>query len=312
MKSNHPFALFQLPPLARREALWGLFFLSPWIIGFLLFTFLPMVATLGFTFTNITLTQEEPVRFVGLRNYQQLLQDSQVWNSLLVTLRFGALSLPIGLALPLGLALLINSKYLKTPTLFRVLFYMPYVIPFVAGVFAWGGMLNPEQGWINMALKALGVQNPPYWVNDPVWVYPALVIIGLWGIGSSMIVNLASLQGIPTELYDAAKVDGAGWWSTLVNVTLPMISPVIFYSLTLGLVGVFQYFLVPLVLNNGTGAPGGATLFYNLYLYKTFFTFQNMSYGATLAWVLFGVILLVTAILFRTARHWVYYAGENR
>jgi len=299
-------------PLTRRETLIGLAFLSPWIIGFILFTLLPMLATLGFTFTNINLNQQESVRFVGLENYAMLLRDSQVWESLLVTLKFGAISLPIGLALPLFLAIILNSRHVKAQSFFRTMCYMPYVVPFVAGVFAWGGMLSPENGWINDALRAIGVANPPYWINDTTWVYPALVIMGVWGVGSSMIINLAGLQGIPTELYDAAKVDGAGWWATLFNVTLPMISPVIFYSLTLGIVGVFQYFLVPLVLNNGTGAPGGATMFYNLYLYKTFFTFQNMSYGAAQAWLLFIIILIITAILFKTSKYWVYYAGDGR
>src|SRR5262249_42620781 len=156
---------------------------------------------------------------------------------------------------------------------FRTLFYMPYIIPFVAALFAWQEMLNPETGWINAVLRAVGVANPPYWTNDTTWIYVALVVFSIWGIGSAMVINLASLQGIPTEMYDAAKVDGAGWWATLFNVTLPLMSPVIFYSLTLGIVELFQYFLVPLVLNNGTGAPGGTTLFYNLYLYKTFFTY---------------------------------------
>jgi len=306
------FTIFRLPPLARREALWGLTFLSPWLIGFLIFTLIPMVATLGFTFTNINLTQEEPLQFVGLTNYQRLFEDSQVWASLGVTLKFGIMALPVGLILPLGLAMLLNSRYVKAPVFFRTLFYMPYIIPFVAQVFAWAGMLNPESGWINEVLRAVGVQDPPYWVNDIQWVYPALVIMGIWGIGGGMVINLAALQGIPTELYDAAKVDGAGWWATLFNITLPMMSPVIFYTLTLGIVGVFQYFLVPLVLNQGTGAPGNATMFYNLYLYKTFFTFQNMSYGATLAWLLFVIILIVTGLLFRTARYWVYYAGETQ
>ena len=306
------FTIFRLPPLARREALWGLTFLSPWLIGFLIFTLIPMVATLGFTFTNINLTQEEPLQFVGLTNYQRLFEDSQVWASLGVTLKFGIMALPVGLILPFGLAMLLNSRYVKAPVFFRTLFYMPYIIPFVAQVFAWAGMLNPESGWINEVLRAVGVQDPPYWVNDIQWVYPALVIMGIWGIGGGMVINLAALQGIPTELYDAAKVDGAGWWATLFNITLPMMSPVIFYTLTLGIVGVFQYFLVPLVLNQGTGAPGNATMFYNLYLYKTFFTFQNMSYGATLAWLLFVIILIVTGLLFRTARYWVYYAGETQ
>ncbi len=305
-------SFLNLSPLARREALWGLFFLSPWIIGFLLFTLFPMFATLGFTFSNITQTQEEPLRWVGIENYQTILGDSQAWQSMLITVRFGLISLPVGLILPLALALLLNSKNLKGQAFFRTMFYMPYVIPFVAGVFAWGGMMNPEDGWINMGLKAIGIANPPYWTNDVQWIYFALVLMGLWGVGSSMIINLAALQGIPSELYDAARVDGAGWWATLWNVTIPMISPVIFYGLTLAIVGVFQYFMVPLVMNHGTGQPAGATLFFNLYLYKTFFTFQNMSYGATLAWTLFAVILVITGIVFKTSRSWVYYAGEGR
>lgn len=306
------FTIVRLPPLARREALWGLTFLAPWIIGFLAFTLFPMAATLGFTFTNFTLTQEQPLQVVGLANYQHLFEDTQAWASLGVTAKFALLSLPIGLILPLVLAILLNSKYVKAPIFFRTLFYMPYVIPFVAGLFAWGEMLNPQTGWINAGLHALGIQDAPNWTNDTTWIYPALVILGIWGIGSSMVINLAGLQGIPTELYDAAKVDGAGWWATLFNVTLPMMSPVIFYSLTLEIVGVSQYFLAPLVLKNGTGEPGGSTLFNNLYLYKTFFTYQDMAYGATLAWLLFIIILLVTVLLFGTSRYWVYYAGETK
>jgi len=306
------FTIFRLPPLARREALWGLVFLSPWIFGFLVFTLIPMVATFIFTFANITLTQEEPLRFVGLENYYlALFKDAEAWAAMWVTIKFGLLAMPIGLFCPFMLAILLNSKYTRATVLFRVLFYMASIIPFVAGVFAWGSMLNYETGWINQMLRGIGIADPPRWVNDTRWVYPALVLMGIWGVGSAMVIYLAGLQGIPTELYDAARVDGAGWWATMFNVTLPMMTPVLFYNLVLGLVGVFQYFLVPLVLNNGTGNPGGATMFYNLYLYKTFFTFQKMSYGATLAWLLFVVILIVTLALFRSARYWVYYAGEN-
>jgi ABC-type sugar transport system permease subunit len=142
-------------------------------------------------------------------------------------------------------------------------------------------------------------------------VYTALVIMGVWSIGAGLIINLAALKNIPTELYDAARIDGAGSFAQLRFVTVPMMSPVIFYSLILSVVGVLQYFLVPLVIHNGTGDPGGATMFYNLYLYKTFFTFQNMSYGATLAWLLFGISLLLTLFLFRASRRFVYYAGER-
>jgi ABC-type sugar transport system permease subunit len=145
--------------------------------------------------------------------------------------------------------------------------------------------------------------------NGP--IYPALVVIGIWGIGAGIIINLAGLQGIPTELYDAATIDGAGWWSSLRHITLPMMSPVIFYTLTLGIVEVLQYFLVALVINNGTGDPAGATLLYNLYLYKVFFAYQDMSYGATLAWLLFVITLTISLLLFWSARRWVYYAGER-
>jgi len=298
--------------LARREALWGLLFISPWILGFLLFTLIPMIATFVFTFTNINLIQDEPLRFVGLENYQHLLRDVRTWNSLLVTLKFAAIALPVGLILPFALALLLNSKVLRGSRYFQALFFMPYVVPFVAALLAWGGMLNPEAGWINAALSWIGINDGPDWLNDPTWIYPALVLIGLWGIGSAVIINIAGLQNVPTELYDAARVDGAGYWGQLRHVTLPLMSPVIFYSLTLGTVGVLQYFLVPLVLNNGSGRPGDSTFFYNIYLYKTFFTFQDMSFGATLAWLLFVVILAITLLLFWSARYWVYYAGETK
>lgn len=302
----------RLSPLVRREAGWGVLFLSPWLIGFLAFTLIPIVASFGLTFTSYTLTQSDSLRFVGLANYRTLIADSQVWSSLLVTLKYGAIALPVGLILPLALALLMNNKYLVAKSLFRTLFYFPYIIPFVAAIFIWREMINPETGWLNYWLRALGVQNPPTWMNDVHWVYPALVILGLWGVGNAMVINLAALQSVPTELYDSAKIDGAGAFARLIHITLPMISPVLFYLLILEVVGLFQYFLVPLVVNHGTGEPGGATTFYNLYLYKTFFAYQNMAYGSTMAWLMFVIILLITLVLFRTANRWVYYAGETR
>jgi multiple sugar transport system permease protein len=311
-----------LPPLARREFRAGMLFLAPWIFGFLAFTLLPMLATLFFSFLNLRITDGilSTPDFAGLENYRQLFKDPRVWStsttpgSLWVTIRFGLIALPIGILAPLGIAVLMNNKHLKGQNFFRSMFYMPYIVPFVAAIFIWGGMLNPESGWINRVLMSLGVpkQSVPLWANDVNWVYPAYVLLGIWGIGNAMLIMLAGLQGVPTELYDAAKVDGANGWQTFWKVTFPMISPVIFYNVVLSIVGLFQYFLVPLVVNQGNGSPGGATYFYNLYLYKTFFTFQNMSYGSTLAWFLFVVILLVTIVLFGTAKYWVYYAGESR
>ena len=301
----------RLAPLARREARWGLLFLSPWIIGFLAFTLIPMIVSLVFTFTNVNLDQQTPLEFVGLKNYAQLFADKQTWDSLAVTIRFALFNLPIAIMLPFFIALVMNSPLLRGASLFRIGWFLPYVIPFVSGVFAWQGMLNLETGWVNILLKLVGVSNPPNWLQDTTWIYPSLAFIGIWSIGAALIVNLAGLKGIPTELYDAARIDGAGWLAQLRNVTLPMMSPVIFYSLILGVVDVLQYFLVPLVLNNGTGEPDGTTNFFNLYLYHNLFSFQRMSYGATMAWLLFAITLAVTLVLFRTSRRWVFYAGDR-
>jgi ABC-type sugar transport system permease subunit len=296
--------------LARREARQGLLFISPWIIGFLAFTFIPMIATFVLTFLNVTLSQAEPLRFVGLDNYARLMRDGQAWAALGVTMRFALFWLPVVIVIPFALALALNSRHLRGSAIFRILLFLPYVVPFVSGVLIWQNMLG-DTGWINEFLRFVGIQNPPSWLFDTGWVTPALVITGIWGIGAGIIVNLAGLRGIPTELYDAAKIDGAGWWAQLKNVTIPLMSPVIFYTLILAMVAVLQYFLVPLVLFNGTGEPGGETLFDNLYIFMTFFTFQQMSYVATLAWALFIIALLVTVVLFRASRRWVYYAGER-
>lgn len=311
-------------PLARREFRNGMLFVAPWIIGLLLFTLIPIVATFIFTFTDMKISSGvlNTPTFVGFKNYATLLKDGQVWSlpvagstpgALWVTIVFGLIALPVGIVFPLVIAVLMNSKYLIGKNFFRSLFYMPYIIPFVASVFLWGGVLNSENGWINLMLLNLGVPKAslPGWVNDAHWVYPAYVLMGIWGIGNAMLTMLAGMQGVPTDLYDAAKVDGANPWQSFWNVTFPMISPVIFYNLVLNIVGLFQYFLVPLVVNAGTGNPGGWTMFYNLYLYKTFFGNQNMGYGSTLAWLLFLVILAVTVLLFWSARYWVYYASES-
>lgn len=300
----------RLTPLARREARQGYLFISPWIIGFLAFTALPMIATFAFTFLNLTLAQEQPVRFVGLDNYARMAGDSRVWASLGVTFKFAAIWLPVSIVLPFVIALALNSRLLVGSSVMRTLLFMPYVVPFVAGVLIWNAILGQE-GWINSVLRFIGWSNTPEWLFDTTFIYPGLVLMGIWGIGAGVIVNLAGLRGIPTELYEAARIDGAGWGAQLRHVTIPMMSPILFYTLILGVIEVLQYFLVPLVLKNGTGEPGGTTLFFNLNLYQTFFTFQEWSYGATMAWLLFGIALVVTLILFRLSRRYVYYAGER-
>ena len=314
-------SISKMGPLARREYRNGMLFITPWIFGFLAFTLIPIIATLAFSFLNLKITGGETLKFVGFDNYATMLKDTALWNvrpnstpgAMWITVRFGLIALPVGILLPMGIALLMNNKYLKGQNFFRSMFYMPFIVPFVASIFVWSGVLNSENGWLNMALLNMGVPKAslPGWANDINWVYPAYVLFGIWGIGNAMLTMLAGLQAVPTELYDAARVDGAGAIATFLNITFPMISPIVFFNLVLSVVGLFQYFLVPLAFNQGTGAPGGATMFFNLYLYKQFFVFQNMSYGSTLAWVLFLFILVVTVALFWSARYWVYYAGGD-
>jgi multiple sugar transport system permease protein len=297
--------------IARRERNWGLIFLAPWIIGFLLFFLGPMVASLVFSFTNLVLVRPDETRFVGLANWARMFSDPLVRQSLGVTVRFMVISVPISLALPLLMAVLLNSRYLAGQALFRTLFYMPIMIPGVAGALIWLGVLNTQSGWVNMFLSWLGVGGPD-WFNDPRWVVPGLTLVGLWGIGNTMLIMLAGLQGVPTELYDAAKVDGSGPIHSFLNITVPMISPVIFYNLVLAVIGAFQYFLTAYVLYNGQAGPDNSALFYMMNLYKEAFVYYNMGYASTLAWGMFIVALVVTIGLFASARRWVYYAGGDQ
>ncbi|MGH2394032.1 MAG: carbohydrate ABC transporter permease, partial [Candidatus Limnocylindria bacterium] len=193
---------------------------------------------------------------------------------------------------------------------FRTLFYMPMQIPIVASTVVWIGVLNASNGWLNYALEAVGLPGPN-WLNSAIWVGPALALMGLWGIGNMMLIFLAGLQSVPTELYDAAKVDGAGAWDTFRRVTLPLISPVLFYNLIIVLIATFQYFTQAYVISNGRGDPDRATLFFNLNLYREAFTFFNMGYASALAWLLFVIVLGLTFLLFRTAGAWVHEGGSR-
>ncbi len=301
-----------LSPLERRRAVWGWVFLSPWLVGFLVFYLIPMVASLVFSFTNFNLNQPEQIRFIGLENYRQLLTDPLVRRSLWITVRFMLFSVPISILVPLALAALLNARSLWGKRVFRTLFYMPTVVPLISAIYIWQGFLNARTGWLNRFLAWLGIKGPD-WLNSVTWVYPALILIGLWGMGNAMLTMLAAMQNVPRELYEAAAIDGAGPFRRFLHITLPLITPVIFYNLVLSIIGHFQYFIIPWVLLGPNGDPGGATLFFNLYLFKVAFVYVNMGYGATLAWLLFLLALGVTILLFGTARYWVYYpAGEER
>jgi multiple sugar transport system permease protein len=304
--------------LLKKEARWGLLFLSPWMIGFILFYLLPMLASFGFSLLNFNPAVPDEATFIGFQNWRRaLFEDREVLLSFVRTIHFTAISLPIGLGFALLLAIILNSKSVIGKALFRTLFYMPSMIPVVASVLIWNGVLNEHTGWVNMIIQNLtgisargteGIR----WLADPKLIYYAYTMFGLWGVGNAMIIFLAGLQGVPTEMYEAAEIDGASWLQRLFKITFPLITPVIFYQLVLGLIGSLQYFLAPFVLNQGTGFPEGMTRFYMVYFYKQSFSFFNMGYGATLAWLMFIVALVITIILFGTAKYWVYYAAEEK
>jgi multiple sugar transport system permease protein len=302
----------------KREAWWGLAFLSPWIIGFLAFYFLPMLASFGFSLLNFNPVVPDEATFISFENWRRAtLLDKEVRLSFVRTLHFTSISLPISLSFALFLAIILNSKNVIGKTLYRTLFYMPSMIPLVATVLIWNGVLNEQTGWINVIISRLtGIQatgtHGLRWLADPKLVYYAYTMFGLWGIGNAMIIFLAGLQGVPTEFYEAAEIDGASWFQRLTKITIPLITPVIFYQLVLGVIFSLQYFLAPFVLNQGTGFPEGMTRFYMVYFYKQSFTFFSMGYGATLAWLMFIFALILTIVLFGTAKYWVYYAADER
>ena len=294
-----------------REALWGYVFIGPWIVGLVLFTLGPMLASLAMSVTDFNLVKPESTKFVGLANYARLVTDPTIGQSLLATFKFALFAIPLTMGASLGFAVLLNHPKLAFKGPLRALVYMPVMIPLVASTLVWLGFLNTETGWLNAILGSIGLPRID-WINSETWVYPALSLIGLWGIGNFMLINIAGLQSVPTELYEAARMDGAGAWTQFRRITIPLMSPVLLYNLVIILIGTFQYFTQAFVITNGRGDPNNATLFMNLVLYREGFVFNHMGYAAAIAWLLFVIVLVLTLVLFVFARRRVYYAGGER
>jgi multiple sugar transport system permease protein len=290
-----------------REAIEGYVFIMPWIIGFLAFLLGPMLASLYFSFTKYELAT--PPIFVGLANYRKLFTDPLFYQSLKVTTIYTAVTVPVGLILSFLVALLLNQD-VKFQGLFRTLYYMPALVPAVASAMLWVWLLNPEFGLINMLLEMLfGIDGPP-WLGNTKWALASLILMSLWSVGAPMLIYLAGLQGIPTELYEAAEIDGANGWQSFWNITIPQMSPVIFYNLISGIIGTFQVFSAGYLMTGG--GPGHSTLFYVLYLYNNAFKWFKMGYASALAWMLFLIIMALTGLTLRSSTAWVYYSGEVR
>lgn len=308
--ASNPRALFsprrRAAGYARRETITFYLLIAPWLLGFLLFVLGPMVASLGISFTRWDLLS--PAKFVALANYEKMFtRDPLFWQSLKVTAIYTCVYVPVELAGGLILALLMNQK-IRGVSVFRTVYYLPSVLPAIAFIVVWMWILHPDVGLVNTLLSYVGIDGPR-WLADPHWSLPALLMMSLWGLGRSMVIYLASLQGVPRHLYEAAAIDGAGGWQSFRKITLPLLTPTIFFNLVLSIISTFQTFTSAFVATNG--GPLDSTLFYVLYLYRQAFQFFNMGYASALAWVLFLIILVLTLLVVRTSDRWVYYEGER-
>jgi multiple sugar transport system permease protein len=300
--------------MARREAAAGYVFLLPWLIGFLWFVLGPVLVALGMSFTDYG-GGNSALHFIGLTNYQNMLSSDPLFRqSLKVTALFTALTVPLGLCLSLGIAVLLNQKVRLLP-IWRTIFYLPSLVTGAAIALLWQFMFNEQFGLLNSVLNTFNIQGVP-WLSSEDWVIPSLVIASLWGSTNGMLVFLSGLQAIPTELYEAAMLDGAGALRRFRHVTLPLLTPTIFYNLILGIITSFQVFTLVFVLTTGmnggsVGGPNYASYVYSIYIYQTAFQFNRLGYASALGWVLFVVVLLLTVAIFRSARYWVFYPGDE-
>jgi ABC-type sugar transport system permease subunit len=294
---------------ARKQERAGFLFASPWLIGVVLFLIGPIVASGLLSATNWNLISSP--RWVGLENYRDMVASENFWRSIKVTLFYTVLAIPLYQVTGLALALLLNKR-VKGMYLFRTILFLPAVLSGVAVAVLWVSLLNPDLGVVNQVLRSIGMDDPPRWLQSPSWAIPAVVLMGLWGVGGGAIIYLAGLQNIPPALYQAAKIDGAGSWQTFRHITLPLLTPTLLFTLLIGLIEAFQVFDTAFVLGGGSrGGTRGSLLFYVLNLWNEGFRSGRFGYASALAWVLVVAAAIVIVLIFRTSSRWVYYeSGE--
>ncbi len=302
--------------LERSRTRTGILFALPWIIGFLAFSLYPICISIYYSLTDFNIFQAP--KWVGFGNYSALFADEKFYKSLWNTFYMVIIGTPVSLIAALLLAVLLNQKIQGLPV-FRTIFYLPSIVPTVASSLLWIWILNPKVGLLNAGLKLLGVPQPN-WLMDPACTKPALIIIGVWGVGSMMIIFLASLQDVPRSLYEAAEMDGANTFQRFFKITLPSVSPVIFFQLIMNIIYYFQYFTQAYLMINGStagsglnavsGGPENSMLFYSLYLFHNAFGYFKMGKASAMAWILFIIVVAVTAIIFKTQDRWVTYGDD--
>jgi multiple sugar transport system permease protein len=295
--------------MRRREAIEGYLYCLPWIIGFLVFILGPTLVSLYLSFTRYDILR--PPLFVGLDNYRRAATiDPLFWTSLWRTFYFALLTVPASILASLGLAMLLNRQF-RGVVLYRTAFFLPHLVPIAAATLIWLWILHPRYGFLNALLGLFGIPGPG-WLNSVEWAIPGLALIALWRSagGNPMIIFLAALQGVPKELQEAATLDGANAWQRFRNVTLPSISPAVFFNLVLGLIAALKVFAIALIATDG--GPAYATYFFAVHIYKHAFAFFNMGYAAALAWVFLLIVVALTWVQFHFRKRFVYYEDDRR
>ncbi len=295
-------------PLARHEARTGLLFVLPWIVGLVLFTAYPVIYSFYLSFTSYNIIQDP--RWIGLDNYNTMFNvDPLFWTAVKNSAYFAVISVPLRLliAFLLALMLAIETRFMGA---YRTMFYLPALVPPVAGTIIFMLMFDPRAGLINRFIGLFGVE-PIAWLLDPQWSKPAIIILSLWTLGADSLIFLAGLKDVPVDVMDAASVDGAGWFRRLINITLPLITPVILFNLVMGIIGSFQIFAQALIIGGTNGDPLDSTLMYMVLLYKNAFRYFSMGYASAMAVVLFVAVLALTLVIFRTSKYWVFYEGDG-
>jgi multiple sugar transport system permease protein len=291
----------------KRQFFTGISFVSPWIVGFTVFMIVPIGLSLYLSFTDWSLSQGRAPMYVGLQNYRDLFNDAIFLKVLANTLIYAAIALPAGLCVSLGLAILLNTQVPGQP-LFRTIIFLPSLVPIVASAMLWMWLFNTRVGLINTLLGYVGIPGPG-WLTQATWALPALAFMSLWGVGQTVVIFLAGLQDVPRELYESAEIDGASPFRRLWHVTIPTISPVIFFNLIMAIIGTFQVFTVPYIMTGG--GPDRATYFFSMYLFDNAFSFPGrMGYASAMAWIQLLIILALTAFAFWSSKKWVHYQGK--
>ena len=286
------------------EARAGYIFAMPWIIGFSIFLAYPIFASIYFSFTEYSVLK--PAVWTGGENYSTLVSDEVFWKTLWNTLFFAVFFVPVATVVALGLALLLNTK-VRFLAIYRTIFFVPSLVPVVSLVILWIWLFNGEYGLINTILGWVGVEGPN-WLGDPKWSKPAIIFMSTWGVGNAMIIYLAGLQEVPQSLYDAADIDGANAWKKTINVTIPLISPVIMFNVIMSIIGSLQIFTQPYIMSE-TGSPARSIYFYSMYLFDNAFKFHKMGYASAMAWIMFIIIFCLTLLAIKASNKYVHYEG---